>query len=227
MGGDATRRDVVFMPHHSAAATGGWDLACKQAGVVYLDPRGNCETLIHAIAGARLVIADAMHGAIVADVLRVPWVPVVTSTEINTFKWLDWTLSMRVPYRPFELPILTPLQVARRAYKTLVAQRDYLPAASAATALDAHARGEARRPPAWLSAWRRSVLPVERRTEPPIRHESFLTEPWKRQLDKAIGVLQRLTGVPGVLSDDRVLEARHTSYEERLEALRRLLDDRR
>ncbi len=227
MGDAVSRRDVVFMPHHSAAATGGWELACREAGVVYLDPRGNCEALIRAIAGARLVIADAMHGAIVADVLRVPWVPVVSSLEINTFKWLDWTLSMRVPYRPVELPLLTPIQVARRTYKTLLAQRHHQANASAATALDAHARDEALRPPAWLSAWRRSVLPVDRSTEPGGQRRSLLTEPWRRQLDKAIAVLQRLTEVPGVLSDERVLHARHTTYEDRLEALRRLLDNRR
>jgi len=227
LGDEATRRDVVFMPHHSAAATGGWELACREAGVVYLDPRGNCEALIRSIAGARLVIADAMHGAIVADVLRVPWVPVVTSLEINTFKWLDWTLSMRVPYRPVELPLLTPIQVARRTYKALLAQRHHQAKASAAAALDAQARATVKGLRSWLSAWRRSVFPVERPTEPVEQRRSFLTEPWRRQLDKAIGVLHRLTAVPGVLSDDRVLEARCTTYQDRLEALRKLLDNRR
>ena len=44
-----------------------------------------------------------MHAAIVADTLRVPWVPLMTSSDINSFKWLDWTQSMRVPYQPVRI----------------------------------------------------------------------------------------------------------------------------
>lgn len=36
-----------------------------------------------------MVLADAMHAAIIADAMRVPWLPLITSPQINTFKWLD------------------------------------------------------------------------------------------------------------------------------------------
>jgi succinoglycan biosynthesis protein ExoV len=40
-----------------------------------------------------------MHGAILADTLRVPWIPVITSPIINVFKWRDWTMSLGLDYR--------------------------------------------------------------------------------------------------------------------------------
>ncbi|MBR7518573.1 polysaccharide pyruvyl transferase family protein, partial [Mycobacterium tuberculosis] len=76
------RRGVVFMPHHAVAKVGRLPEACARAGIEYLDPTDDCETLAQRLRRAELVIADAMHAAIVADTLRVPWVPVMTSSEI-------------------------------------------------------------------------------------------------------------------------------------------------
>jgi len=50
------------------------------------------------------VVTEAMHGAIVADTLRIPWVPVVCSPAILPFKWSDWTRSVELAYRPRLLP---------------------------------------------------------------------------------------------------------------------------
>lgn len=44
-----------------------------------------------------------MHAAIIADAFRVPWVPMVTSPQINTFKWLDWTSTIEQRYTPIVL----------------------------------------------------------------------------------------------------------------------------
>jgi succinoglycan biosynthesis protein ExoV len=46
-----------------------------------------------------------MHGAILSDTLRVPWVPVVTSSKILDLKWHDWTRSLGLKYEPH---MLTP-----------------------------------------------------------------------------------------------------------------------
>src|ERR1019366_6854573 len=54
-------------------------------------------------ASAKLVVAEAMHGAIVADTLRIPWIAVECSPEILPFKWVDWCQSMDLPYKPFQL----------------------------------------------------------------------------------------------------------------------------
>jgi len=98
------RHGVVFMPHHLALRRGHWQEACARAGIELIDPTGDSHDILERLRSAKLVIADAMHAAIVADTLRVPWIPVATSPQINVFKWLDWTLSMSVPYEPIVLP---------------------------------------------------------------------------------------------------------------------------
>lgn len=95
---------VLFMPHHRSDDVGLWAEVCRRAGVRYLSPYGDSREKLDALRRSRLVLADAMHAAIVADALRVPWVPVVTSCEVSSFKWVDWTCSMNLEYRPFAIP---------------------------------------------------------------------------------------------------------------------------
>lgn len=100
---EQSRRGVVFVPHVSEATDAAWLTAAQMAGIELVDPRLPCDQVIERLRTARLVIADSMHAAIVADTLRVPWIPVVSSERISTFKWLDWTLSMQLPYEPVQL----------------------------------------------------------------------------------------------------------------------------
>jgi succinoglycan biosynthesis protein ExoV len=111
---ESEREGIAFMPHYESLHTGNWRKVCKLAGFEFLDPREDSERTVQRIRKAKLVIADAMHAAIVADSLRVPWIPVVTSPQSSTFKWLDWTLSLEVPYRPISLPASTWLEACRR-----------------------------------------------------------------------------------------------------------------
>ncbi len=83
---------------------GYWPEVCQRAGIEFLSPFGDSRKIAARIRSAELVLAEAMHAAIVADALRVPWVPLRSSDRINTFKWLDWTLSLQCPYQPFDLP---------------------------------------------------------------------------------------------------------------------------
>lgn len=85
--------EVLFVPHHATGLLD-WQAACDAAGVTYLSPAGDCETVIRRIAGARLVIAESMHAAIFADAFRTPWHAVALSRGFNTFKWRDWAGSL-------------------------------------------------------------------------------------------------------------------------------------
>jgi len=98
------RKNIAFMPHISSRFNGVWKDVCDHLGIEYLDPTLGTKMLIRKISSSEIVIADAMHAAVVADTMRVPWIPVVTSVEINIIKWLDWTKSMSVNYRPYYLP---------------------------------------------------------------------------------------------------------------------------
>lgn len=95
---------IVFMPHYNSVARSRWPEICRQIGVIFVDAHWPVDKVIRHLKSARLVITEAMHGAIVADALRIPWIPVVCSPAILPFKWVDWTESLEVDYRPLALP---------------------------------------------------------------------------------------------------------------------------
>ncbi len=97
--------EAIFIPHWESTVGGIWPTVCQAAGLTYVDPRDEAKSVIAAIAGARLVVAESMHAAILADALRVPFVAVTTSRQINSFKWQDWASSLGLSYRPRHVPI--------------------------------------------------------------------------------------------------------------------------
>lgn len=87
---------TIFVPHWESSQNPLWEAACKHAGVEYVNPLGDIAGIMQTISGAKLVIAEAMHAAIIADAYRVPWVSVSTSSRINGFKWQDWASSLNM-----------------------------------------------------------------------------------------------------------------------------------
>ena len=100
IGGDG----VAFMPHVRNAVSGSreWRALCSDLGIRYIDPTSPVEEVLAAIARSDLLLAEAMHGAIVAEAFRRPWVPLATSIVLP-FKWRDWCSSLKLPYRPVQL----------------------------------------------------------------------------------------------------------------------------
>ncbi|MBE9124677.1 MULTISPECIES: polysaccharide pyruvyl transferase family protein [unclassified Coleofasciculus] len=95
-------QQFAFMPHfkHAISASSAWASICEQLGFAYIDPCWSIEKVLSAISETEILIAEAMHGAIIADALRVPWIPIKTSANINSFKWQDWCLSLGIEYQP-------------------------------------------------------------------------------------------------------------------------------
>jgi succinoglycan biosynthesis protein ExoV len=104
----------TYIPHWESAEFGMWDTVCEPAGLTYLDPRGEAMSVIRAIAQSEFIVAESMHGAILADAFRVPWVAVSTSTSINSFKWSDWAGSVGTQYEPRYVPVSTRLEAAKK-----------------------------------------------------------------------------------------------------------------
>ncbi|MCJ8517474.1 succinoglycan biosynthesis protein ExoV [Pseudorhizobium tarimense] len=104
----------TFVPHWESAEFGIWQSVCEPAGLTYLDPRGEAKSVIRHIAQSELIIAESMHGAILADAFRVPWVAVTTSSSINDFKWNDWATSVGVTYRPRFVPVSTRAEAIKK-----------------------------------------------------------------------------------------------------------------
>ncbi|WP_413733287.1 hypothetical protein [Sodalis sp. RH13] len=124
------RKGVIFIPHHNALETGQWEKACELAGVEFISPENESKYVIQRIRSSKLVLADAMHAAIVADAMRVPWVPLVTSSQINTFKWLDWTQSINSNYSPLVLGSSTLLELFRDKTLKFYGENYYQPNAN-------------------------------------------------------------------------------------------------
>jgi succinoglycan biosynthesis protein ExoV len=92
---------------------GGWAEACDIAGFDLVDPMESPASVISAIASAPLVITESLHGAISADVLRVPWIAIVTTANLPLFKWFDWTASVETPLRIVPMRPPSPAALAK------------------------------------------------------------------------------------------------------------------
>jgi len=87
---------TIFVPHHTSVKRHDWERLCSRAGVRFVAPQGESRQVIREIAGARLVIAESMHAAIIADAFRRPWIAVSITGVFNTTKWQDWGQSIGV-----------------------------------------------------------------------------------------------------------------------------------
>ena len=114
---DCTGR-FAYMPHWRSACDE-WQRVCDAIGFTYIDPRRDVDDVIGQIKGARTLVAEALHGAIVADALRVPWIAARSTADILDFKWRDWCASLELSYHPHRIVPVFPLwqnpTVLRRA----------------------------------------------------------------------------------------------------------------
>lgn len=108
-----------FIPHWESLERGHWEAACRVADIHFLDPRLPVEMVLSEIESSQVVITEAMHGAIVADALRVPWIPMLPIRASHRWKWFDWAESLDLNLRPhFLFPSST------REVWTLLSQRE-------------------------------------------------------------------------------------------------------
>ena len=96
------RYKFSYIPHftQSIIANEDWQEICDELGIHYIDARRPIHEIIKEITETEVLLAEAMHGAITADTLRTPWIPVMTSQWLLPSKWIDWTMSLDMEFQP-------------------------------------------------------------------------------------------------------------------------------
>lgn len=97
--------ECSFMPHHKSIDFCDFSALCSLIWIHYIDPTQNPLISIEEINKSKLLITEAMHGAIVADAYRIPWIG-VDIYGVNKFKWKDWMLSLEMRVSLYKLPRL-------------------------------------------------------------------------------------------------------------------------
>jgi succinoglycan biosynthesis protein ExoV len=94
--------EISVMPYFRSIPFFDWQSICDRLGYHYISPlsENGVEFTLKEIASSKYLITEAMHGAILADVLRVPWnryvlsTPVTEGPMVSEFKWMDWLYSV-------------------------------------------------------------------------------------------------------------------------------------
>lgn len=98
---------ALFIPHRANLfeQDGGLVLSdiAEAAGLELLSPALDSRHVLERISGASLVVSESLHGAIVADAYRVPWVAVKLGPGFTPFKWKDWGMSLDIDVEFFDL----------------------------------------------------------------------------------------------------------------------------
>lgn len=94
---------ISVIPYYKSVDIFDWKIACDKLGWNLILPTGNdVESFIDQVSESEFVIAEAMHGAIIADILRVPWkrlrfnAHIFEGEIVSEFKWRDWLYSIDI-----------------------------------------------------------------------------------------------------------------------------------
>lgn len=85
------------------------EMVCNAAGLRHIPVTLSPEQFIYQLAGCTHILTEAMHGAILADAYRIPWIPCRITNhdyeqETHLFKWTDWMMSINITSDFLNLP---------------------------------------------------------------------------------------------------------------------------
>jgi hypothetical protein len=189
---------VSFMPHWETAIIGEWREICRATDVHYIDPRESVETVIREIRSSSRLITSAMHGAIVADAFRVPWIAAQPFSKKHFFKWRDWSSPLGVA---LDFNFLPKSSLDEYIYDSIPRLREFL---------------QRRRPAPPEPPAGKQAVPA---------HEPFIPEKVRRMFNPAsmargARVLSALAKKPGQLSSDAEIKRATSGLLESVERLR-------
>jgi len=96
--------EVSFIPYFKSESFFDWKAICEEQGIHYITTHTDkgVEFTLREIAASKYVISEAMHGAILADIFRIPWKRFILTTPytegelVSEFKWTDWMNSVDI-----------------------------------------------------------------------------------------------------------------------------------
>jgi len=113
-------RDTGLVPYFEWSDA--WKTICASCSFRLIPPTLPVEAFLEAIRGCSRILSESLHGAIVADALRIPWFPLRCLNrriegDTHLFKWRDWCGSLGIEFKELELPPLwtpeTPSSLAK------------------------------------------------------------------------------------------------------------------
>lgn len=93
-----------FMPTGKTIETFDWRKICEDMGINYISCHLPVIDALREISYCDVMLCEAMHAAIVADSLNIPWIAVRCQGDILEFKWSDWLSSVDMTYKPNDIP---------------------------------------------------------------------------------------------------------------------------
>lgn len=188
-----TKRTVVI-PHHRSLKLIDWETLCEAHGLSLLSPLLPVDVFFRRLSEASFVLAEAMHGAILADILRIPWRSFSFGGQFNQEKWLDWAEALELPLN------ITPLEGFYDPSWCLADRSAFHHIGTALkSGLAKRGLGKAK--------WRRVNAPA------------FSVD---ASLEQFASGLLRLSNQEGQMTSDSVLERRVSQLYERLNNIRRI-----
>jgi succinoglycan biosynthesis protein ExoV len=119
---------IGLIPHFRTWDSFDWVRLAASVGMVAINPHLAPLEVAGAIAGCSSLMAESLHGGILADSIGVPWAPAVLGHRFNTFKWRDWLGSIGRPFQPFvaDRPLVRSLSPIKSMGNRLARRINYL-----------------------------------------------------------------------------------------------------
>ncbi len=104
---------ALFIPHFISSENAAWGEACTANNILYRPATSKLHDICTDICRSEIVITESLHGAVLADSYRVPWILVATPPVAKSdFKWHDWAASLNLKYDYAKLPWLWTKQMS-------------------------------------------------------------------------------------------------------------------
>jgi len=111
------KHKISIIPYFNSISNFNWEKLAEMNNLNIIYPTGNnIEQFIKDVAQSEFIISEAMHGCMMADILRVPWKRIKFNAHklegevVSEFKWHDW-------YASINLNNVTPIVLKEKTMK--------------------------------------------------------------------------------------------------------------